>query len=167
MAKRIFKVSTWTPIVVLDAANFTNSGHMTIQGGSSTQIVQISEVFTGGQAGASAVTNLQLSRDSTVGASLTALTTAESDAALHPSTAALSAPAQPFTASSTKPQRSATLGLANFSFNAYGGLLRWQAYDEKDMFVLLGNTASLGEISLSAYSGAPGAVGSHIIYEPK
>jgi len=168
MAKRVFKVSTFTPVAVADATNFTNSGHMSIQGGSGTQQLQISEVFASGQATSSAPTNLILSRHSTVGATLTALTTAESDASFDPASAALAAPAAPFTASTTKPQRSATLGLNYMGFNAFGGLARWQAYDEKDMIKTLGNTASLGELGLSCYSGGtPGAIGAHIIYEPK
>lgn len=169
MSKLIFKSSGWTPVAVADTTNFTNLGFMAIQGGSATQVIQISEVYASGQATSSSPTNLQFSRDSTVGVTLTALSTGESNAALDPAVAALAAPAVGFTqASGTVPKRSATLGLAYMGFNAFGGLSRWQAYDEKDMFKMLGNAASFGEVSLSCFSGGtPGAVGAHIIYEPK
>lgn len=166
MAKRSFKSSTWTPVAVADAANMTNAGFMALQGGSSTQRIRVLEVYLGGQAAASAPSLMLVSRDSTVGASLTALTTGESDAALDPATAALAAPAQPFTQSSTKPQRSATLGLLNLSYNAFGGIVRWVAAPDEELWIL-GNTASFGEISLSAFTGGtPGLTGAHVIYEP-
>lgn len=167
MAKWSFKSSTWTPTAVADAAaSFTDNGYMALQGGSATQRLNVMEVFMGGQAGASSPSIMLLSRDSTVGATLTALTTGQSNAALDPSTAALAAPMQPFTASTTKPQRSATLGLLNLSFNAFGGVVRWVAAPGEEIGVL-GNTASLGEVSLSAYTGGtPGLMGAHIIYEP-
>lgn len=166
MAKRSFKCSTWTPVAVADTAAMTDAGYMGLMGGSSTQKLTIFEVYMGGQAGSSAPTIMLLSRDSTVQATPTALSTGNSDAAFDPSTAALAAPAVSFVASTTKPQRSATLGLLNLSFNAYGGIVRWVAAPGEEIGVL-GNTASLGEVSLSAYTGGtPGLMGSHIIYEP-
>lgn len=165
MAKRSFKVATWTPVVVLDTVSFTDNGYQGLMGGSATQLLKLIEVFMGGLASASSVTNMVLARDSTVNVTPTALTTAQSDAALDPSTAALAAPPVAFTASTTKPQRSATLGLLSLPFNAFGGLVRWVAAPGEEIGIL-GNTASLGEASLSCYSGSPGAIGSHLIYEP-
>lgn len=166
MAKRSFKWSSWTPTAVGDTSNFTDNGYMALQGGSATQMNNVLEIFMGGQATSSSPSNMVVSRDSTVGATLTALTTGQSDAALHPATAALAAPPQPFTASTTKPQRSATLGLLALAFNAYGGVVRWLAAPGEEL-TILGNTASLGEVSLSAYTGGtPGVMGSHIVYEP-
>src|SRR4051812_32887480 len=166
MAKRSFSVATWTPTAVADAANFTDNAYMGLMGGSTTQRLSVIEVYMGGQAGASAPSIMLLSRDSTVQATPTALTTGQSDAAFDPSTAALAAPPVAFVASTTKPQRSATLGLLNLSFNAFGGIVRWVAAPGEEIGVL-GNTASLGEISLSAFTGGtPGLMGSHIIYEP-
>ena len=92
MARRSFKSSTWTPVAVADTANFTANGYMAIQGGSATQRIDIWEVFMGGQAASAAPSIMLVSRDSTVGATLTALTTGQSDAALDPATAALAAP---------------------------------------------------------------------------
>ncbi len=167
MAKRSFKVATWTPVAVADTTNFTDHGYQALQGGSATQRVGISEIFMGGDASASAPCIMVVSRDSVVGVTLTALTTGESDAPLDPASAALAAPVKPFTASTTKPQRDAASGLLSLSFNAFGGIIRWVAYDQSEQLWILGNTASFGEISLGAFTGGtPGAIGSHIIYEP-
>jgi hypothetical protein len=171
MSRRSFKVSTWTPVAVADTANFTAAGFMAIQGGSATQINQIWEVFMGGQATSSSPSIMIVARDSTVGATLTALSTGNSDAPLDTATAALAAPPVSFVASTTLPQRSATAGLLNLSFNAFGGIVRWAAPDEHGCLRMLGNAAPAtgagGEISLSAYTGGtPGLMGSHIIFEP-
>lgn len=166
MAKWSFELATWTPTAVGDTANFTDNGYQGLMGGSTTQRIDIQEVYMGGQAGASSPSFMTLSRDSTVQATPTALTTGQKNAALDPATAALAAAQVAFTASTTKPQRSATLAGLNLSFNAFGGIVRWQAPVGGE-FRLLGNTASLGEASLSAYTGGtPGLMGSHIIYEP-
>jgi hypothetical protein len=167
MARRSFAVESWTPTAVLDAANMTNSGFMAIQGGSSTQRLDIWEIFMGGAATTSAPTLMILGRDSTVGATITALTTAQSDGPLDPATAALAAPPKSFVAATTVPQRDATAGRLTFPFNANGGVVRWYAGDEHGVFRMLGNTASFGETSLSAYSGGtPGLMAAHILYEP-
>ena len=165
MAKRSFSVATWTPTAVADSANFTDNGYMGLMGGTSTQLLKVSEIYMGGQAGSSTPTFMVFSRDSTVQATPTALSTGQKDAALDPSSAALAAPAVSFTASTTKPQRSSTLGLLNLSFNAFGGIVRWVAYPTEEIGIL-GNTASLGEVSLSAFTGTTaGNVSGHIIYE--
>mgnify|MGYP001560151289 CR=1 FL=1 len=166
MAKRSFKVSTFTPVAVADTVNFTDAGYMGLMGGSTTQRINVHEVYMGGQATASAPSLMILARDSTVQATPTALSTGNSDAALDPATAALAAVPVAFVASTTKPQRSATLGLLNLSYNAFGGIVRWLAAPGEEPSIL-GNTASFGEMSLSAYTGGtPGLTGAHIIYEP-
>jgi hypothetical protein len=67
-------------------------------------------------------------------------------------------------ASTTKPQRSATLGhLLQLSLNTYGGIARWQArYGEE--ITTYGASASLGEVSLSSVTGT-GIVSGHVLYE--
>ena len=157
MAKWVFKVSTFTPVAVADTANFTDEGYMGLMGGSATQRIDISDVYLGGQATSSAPTLMILGRDSTVQATPTALSTGNSNAALQIA----------FVASTTKPQRSATLAGLNLSYNAFGGIVRLQLPPGSE-FKMLGNTAALlGEVSLSAYTGGtPGLTGAHIIYEP-
>lgn len=166
MAKWSFASEGFTPVGVLDAASFTDSGYMGLMGGSTTQRIDVQEVMISGLASAASATPMVLARDSTVQATPTALTTAQSNAALDPATAALAAPQVAFVASTTKPQRSATLAKLALGLNAFGGIVRWVAAPGSEMKIL-GNTASLGEVSLSCYTGgSPGLVMAHIIYEP-
>ncbi len=167
MAKRITAITTITPTATADTANLVDATYMgIIQGGSATQRVNILEVFEGGQAGASSPTFMLLSRDSTVAGATVSLGTGETDAAMDAATAALAAPpVVGNTTSGTKPQRSSTLHLLNLSFNAFGGVVRWVAAPGEEMSIV-GNTASLGEVSFSAFTGGtPGAMGAHVIYE--
>lgn len=167
MAKRVFTVQTWTPVAVADNAVFTDNGYCALQGAGATQRTRIDQVEIGGQASASSPTFMTLAHDSTLGATLTALTTGQSDGPLDPATGALAAPVAPFSASTTKPKRSnsTSSGRFNFSFNAFGGLIRWDAGLDGE-FWIQGNAAGDGEVSLSAYTGGvPGLVGTHIIYE--
>lgn len=145
-----------------DATNFTSSGFIALQGGSSTQLNKVSEVYMGGLAGASSPAQMIVARDSTVGATLSGGT----QAALDPASAALAAPPVGFSIASTKPQRSATLYMLTLAFNAFGGIVRWVAYPGEEIGVL-GNTASLGELSLSSGSaGTPGLCSAYFILEP-
>jgi len=165
MARWSANVVTWTPTAVADTTNMTAQGFQALLGGSSTQRSNILEVFMGGQATTSSPCIMLLARDSTVTSGVTS--NAGRLAALDPATAALAAPPISTTVgSSALPQRSATLSLLNLSFNANGGIVRWVAAPGEEIGIL-GNTASLGEVSLSAYTGGtPGLMGSHIIFEP-
>lgn len=167
MAKRIVSVTTLTPTATADTANLADATYpFLFQGGSATQRTNISEVFLGGQATSSAPTFMVLARDSTVASGTNSFGTGQTDAALDAATAALAAPVVIGNSNATtKPQRSASLHLLNLSFNAFGGLVRWIAAPGEEIS-LVGNTASLGEISLSAFTGGtPGALGCHAIYE--
>ena len=162
MARWSANVPTWTPVAVADTTNFTDAGHMSVQGGTSTQRINILEAYMGGQAGASSPSIMLLARHSTVGITLSVGRLA----ALDPSTAALGTNPVVFNTATTKPQRSSTLSLLNLSFNAFGGIVRW-VYAQGEEVGMLGNTASLGEVGLSAYTGGtPGLMGSHLILEP-
>lgn len=168
MAKRSFSAPNWTPAATADATNLANATFMALQGGSATQKIAVSEIFMGGVAGSSSPTMMQFARDSTVGATLTALAAPNSDGPMDPATAALAAPPGSFVAATTSPQRSnaTTNPRLNLTFNAFGGLVRWVAYPGEE-WGILGNTASLGESSLSAFTGGTvGALSAHIIYEP-
>ena len=165
MSNYVFDVPTWTPVAVADAANFTDAGHMSLQGGTSTQRNKIKKVLIGGLATASAPIIMLLGRNSTVGATLTALASPNSNAAAP--TAAIAPTAVGFVASTTKPQRSNSVTLSklgNYPFNTFGGIIReeWAPGEEPD---IVGNTASLGEVSLSAFTGTVGLLGSGITYE--
>ena len=165
MAKWVFASEGFTPVGVLDTAAYTDNGYMGLMGGSTTQRIDIYEVYMGGLATASAPSPMVLARDGIVQATPTALTTAQSNAALDPATAALAAPQVAFTASTTKPQRAAALAKLPLGFNAFGGVVRMNLPLGQELKIL-GNTASLGEASLSAYTGGtPGLINASISYE--
>ncbi len=166
MAKWSLSYTTLTPTATADTTNLVDSTYPgLIQGGSSTQRINIYEVYMGGQApSTSSPCIMVLARDSTVGVTVS-LSTGQKNAALDTATAALAAPQVVGSTATTKPQRSSTLGLLNLSFNAFGGIVRWRAGANEEIS-LVGNTASLGEISLSAFTGGTtGLMGTHILYE--
>lgn len=166
MANRTFARPSWTLEAVANAANMTDDKYLALQGGSSAQMIHLKEVFIYGlESSTSSPAIIVLGRDSTVGATLT---NNGFDAAEHPSTAALAAAPAPFTAATTKPQRSATLGvIKTVSYNALGGQIRMRAPYGEALATLLGNTQPLGELSLSGYTGSALAlVGGHMVYEP-
>lgn len=165
MAKRSVGMKTITPTATADATNLVDATYPNIvQGGTATQRINILEVLLTGQATASAPTIMALARDSTV-AVTNSLGTGNTDAALDPATAPLAAPPLTGNTNTTKPQRSATLWLLNLGFNAFGGIVRWVAAPGEEISTV-GNTASLGEVSLSAFTGTVGAMGTTLIYEP-
>ena len=166
MAKRITSITTITPTAVADTTNITDASYpFLLQGGTSTQRINVLELYSGGQAGASSPMIMVLSRDSTVAAT-NSYGTGQMDAALDAATAALAAAPLSGNTNGTKPQRSSTLHLLNLSFNAFGGIVRWVAAPGEEIS-LVGNTASLGEVSYSAFTGGTmGAIGAHMIYEP-
>lgn len=168
MAKRTFQESNWTPAATADTTAIASAAYMALQGGSATQLLRVSEIMVTGMAGASAPTILQMARCSNVGTTPTALAAPVSDGPKHPSTAVLSAPPVSFVAAAAGPQRSSAVTDArlDMSLNAFGGIKRWQAAPDDEWFIL-GNTANAGCSVLSAFSGGtPGAVNSHITYEP-
>lgn len=169
MAKRSASHKSITPTATADATNLVDSTYpLALQGGSSTQRNNIHELFLGGQATSSAPTLMVLGRDSQVATGSLTSDTNLLDAALDAATAALAAPPTVFNKAATnKPQRSTTLGgLLMLSFNAYGGVVRWLAAPGEEISIV-GQAASLGEVSLSAFTGGtPGALAAHMIYEP-
>ena len=169
MARRIVSVTTITPTATADAANLVDATYpFLLQGGSGSQLNRIWEVSISGQAPTtSAPTYMLLSRDSIVATGTNTNGAGQTDAAQDPATAALAAPAVTGNSNATtKPQRSATLHLLNCSLNAFGGSYFWRANRIEECPAVLGNTASLGEASLSAFTGGtPGAIGAHMIYE--
>ena len=172
MAKWVFAVATITPGTgTADGSSLTASTYMALQGGSSTQMIRIEEVYMGGQAtSTSSPMIMLLGRDSTVVGTPTALSSPNSIGALHPSTAALGAPAVGAITGSTQAIRSnsTTLSKFSFTFNAQGGIVRANYGNTDQQFTILGNTASLGEASLSSFTGSTGSapIGAHILFEP-
>lgn len=147
-----------------DTTNLTDQNYpLIVQGGGSTQRLAVSEIYIGGEATSSAVAIMVAARDSTVAATVSAgdtrnaLTDAASTAPGTTATVGNSA--------TTDPQRSSTLHLLHLSLNAFGGIVRWVARHAEEL-TIVGNTASLGEISLSAFTASSSAASSgHVIYE--
>lgn len=170
MSVYMFAVGTITPGAgTADNASLTASTYMALQGGTSTQLNFIDEIYMGGQAASTAPLIMLLGRDSTVMATPTALATPNSNGLTHPSGGVLTGlPVGAITASTQAVRsNSVTLGKKNFTFNAYGGMVRVNYANTQDRFGILGNAASLGEVSLSSFTGstAASAIGAHILYE--
>ena len=162
MARWAANETSWTTSAIADTTNLTSTNYMALQGGSATQRINVLEVFIGGLATASAPNIMLVAHDSTVGATLSVGRFVALDAA----SAALAAPPVCFNTASTPPQRSSTLSLLNLSFNAFGGIVRWNAAPGQELG-MLGASASLGEISLSAFTGSTAALlGTHFLCEP-
>lgn len=169
MAKRLFHATSWTPTATADGSNLANGTFMALQGGTTTQLINLLEVLINGQATTSAPTFLQVARDSTVMATPTALAAPNGDGPMHPSTAALAGVPVSAVSATTAPVRSNSTaqGRLELGLNAFGGIMKWNPYTPDMAFAILGNTASLGELSLSAFTGGTvGAISAHMIYEP-
>ena len=166
MAKRSFSVSVITPTATADAAPLLDATHCgAMVGGSATQRNVISEIYLGGQAGASAPTIMVFGFNVIAGVTHTNSAAAR-EAPLDSASAPLSLPADVGDTTATDPQRSATLGhVLNLSFNAFGGIVRWLAAPGEEIG-MVGLALDTGSISLSAFTGGtPGALGSHFIFE--
>lgn len=156
---------------IADATSLTAGAYWAIQGGTTTQLSFLDEIYLGGQATATAPAIMLLGRDSTVAGSTSAvaLATPSSFGILHPSGGVITTvPSAFISCTTTQPQRSnsVTLGKKNFSFNFNGGIVRCNYANTQDRFGILGNTASLGEMSLSAFTGTTsGLFGGHLIIE--
>lgn len=165
MSTRSLAVRTLTPTVFADTIALTNDTYFgVIQGGSTLQRNEITEIMLGGQAGASAPMIIVGGMNSTIG--LTVALGISEDAPLDGTSGALSAPAAVGVSAATPPQRSATLGhVLQLSFNAFGGIVRWLAAPNKPI-ALAGLLINTGSFSLSAFTGGtPGLMSSHIHYE--
>jgi hypothetical protein len=167
MGKRSFSVTTYTPTATADTtslANNTHGGILQSDTGETLQRHEISEIYLGGQAGASAPTIMVAAMNSTA-ATVIVVGTEGRDAPLDAQSAALSTPAKVGRSATIVPQRAATLHLLQLSFNAFGGIVRWLAAPGEEIAVV-GLAVNTGSFSLSAFTGGtPGAMSSHFIYE--
>jgi len=169
MTKYSFQVNTFSTAAFADTTAMSNNNYMGLQGGSATQRNDISEVYIGGQATSSAPQYMVLARDSTAGATPVAVAAATgANGPLDPASAAITNIAVGYVTATTGPSRStvATLARLNLTFNAFGGITRWTAMDPNEFYKMLGNAASSGDSTLSAFTGTTaGLVGAHIVYE--
>lgn len=167
MAKRIFGVPTISMVAAPDGL-LVASQHMTIIPGSATQMIDVQEIYMGGQAASSAVSLMMFARSSTVGITPTALATPNSDGPMNGWTADLVATPKCYITAATQPNRTpaATIARMNMTYNAFGGIVRWVAAPGEE-WKLVGTAVNVSETSLSAFTAsATASMGINIIYEP-
>lgn len=165
MARYSATFNSVTTVATADTTNLANTSYpVYLQGGTATMRLNISEIYLGGEgASTSAPQMMKLARDSTVAATPAAGTT--HNAVLDAANTAPGTTAVVGNSATTLPQRSSTLHLLNLTFNAYGGIVRWQARQGEEISTI-GASASLGEVSLSAYTlTTPSTISGHVIYE--
>ncbi len=165
MSKRSLSVRTLTPTAYADATDLVDDLFFgVLQGGDALQRNEISEIYLGGQAGASAPTFITAGMNSQVATSI--VVGISEDSPLDGASGALASPAAAGTSATIQPQRSATLGqVLNLSFNAFGGIVRWLAAPGEEI-AIVGLITDTGSFSLSCFTGGtPGLMSSHIIYE--
>ena len=164
MARYSASFTSVTTAAAADGANLANTSYPAIaQGGTSTQRLNLIEIYMGGESASSAPQIIVLGRDSVVGATVVAGSTR--NALLDASGTAPATVAVVGNSATTLPQRSTTLHLLHLTLNAFGGIVRWQSRQGEEPSVL-GNTQPLGEVSLSAYTGTTaGVISGHILYE--
>jgi hypothetical protein len=167
MAKKVFQVPSFTATATADTTNFAHGTYLAITSGGATNRVVVSEIYMGGQSAASNVNIMMFARNSTIGATPSALVAPNSDGPLDAGTSAPSAPAVGFVSSVTAAQRSAVVSSARLAltYNSFGGIVRWVAAPGYE-WVIYGTSTNASESSLSGYTGGgSGVMGAHIVYE--
>jgi hypothetical protein len=170
MSVYAFAVPSWTTGTGLaDNVSLVTLQYMALLGGTATQMNFVEEVMIEGLATAAAPGIMVLARNSTVSVGATTLVTPNANGPTHPSAGVLTAVAVgSVTVATTFPVRSNSVTSPKkvFSFNFFGGIISKNYANTQDRFGILGNTASLGELSLSAFTGTTSSlVSSHILYE--
>jgi hypothetical protein len=168
MAKWAATYETFTPTTVSNATNFTDNGYFAIQGGVAAQCFDVYEIYLVGQSTvAGNMNSIVWTRDTVNGATLTALSSVQSQGALNPASVAPTSAPIAFSASTTKPQRSVSHAKLALGFNPFGGVARWWVPAGSGAeFKLLSNTTPYGEASISCTTiGVPAAMMATIQYE--
>jgi hypothetical protein len=163
MAKYSTSWTSLTMTATADTTTFANSVFCAIGSNAAVMMIKVSEIYIGGESGASAPATIVVARDSTNGAtpSGTGVRTALTDAMAQAPTTAPTG----FTQATTNGQRSASAHLLHLSFNAYGGIVRWVSSPDQNITCATA-TAPNSEISISAITAATAPVTSgHFLYE--
>jgi hypothetical protein len=165
-----FQVPVLTPGAgTADNVALPAAGWMELVGGSALQTNFIDEIYMGGQAASTAPLIMILAPDSTKAATPTALATPNTNGPTNVNAGILTNPAVGTVAATTPPTRtnSATVAKKNFTFNAFGGIVRANYANTSDRFCIFSATAPAGAASLSSFTGstAGAAIGAHILYE--
>src|ERR1700738_2614803 len=117
MSKRIFQVASWTPTAQADGV--LTGSWMAIKAGLAADILQISEIYEGGQAGASSVNAMILARSSTLAVTPTALALPNSDSTMNANAQAPGTLPVAFVAAGTAPNRSPRVTAARHRLTLY------------------------------------------------
>ena len=164
MARYSLTFTSQATVATADTAALTTLKYTALGGNSTTMQLKVNEIQIGGEASSGAVQIYIFGRDSTVAA--TSLTSVGLNNTLLDGTGTAPATVALFSNSSTTfPQRDAARKMISHSFNAFGGLVRWQARQGEEI-TIVGNTQPLGECSYSGFTGTvASSVSGHIIYE--
>lgn len=158
----------WTPTATSDGSDQVDGSYMAVQGGSATQVINIIELYIGGLEGTTqAPIEWVVAVDGTVGGGTLAGSITLS-AKNRQVTTLSSAPVAFSNASTTKPRRNPNFILATPVMNAFGGIVRLAAIKPEDAWVIVGQSANTGELSLTAgpTPSTMKAVSSHFSLEP-
>lgn len=166
MARYSFSAENQTAVATADTSSLTTLKFMGLQGGTSTQQLKVNEIQSGGEASSSSIISYSFGRSSTVGTATLSLSGAYNALMDATGTAPATVAAAYNTTSGTYPQRSSTLGhLIKHSYNAFGGLVRWQARQGEEI-TIYGASATAGECTYSGIGNCQtGPISAHIIYE--
>lgn len=166
MARYSASFQSQTCVATADTSSLTNLEFLAIQGGSATMQLKVNEIQSGGENSSSNIIIYAFGRSSTVGTATTSLSNAFNALMDATSTAPGTLATVYNTTTGTKPQRSSTLGhLVTHSYNAFGGLVRWQARQGEEI-TIFSASATAGECTYSGFTGCQaGQVSGHVIYE--
>src|SRR5262245_3445872 len=83
MGKRVFQAPVWSPTATADTTALANNTFMAIGATNATSGLLVQEIEIGGQGSTSSPMIMMFARDSTLGATLTALAAPNSDGPMH------------------------------------------------------------------------------------
>lgn len=153
-------VSGWTPAATADGAQLTANNHHSLRTAAATDMMRILELAIQGEATSSTVNQMALRRHTT------ASTTPTNRVPVPMNPYSVASIFQGFITASTNPTNAALATIQhilNFSLNAFGGLARWVAAPDEEVYLITA-TANNNEVSLSSISGV-GLVSTHYVCE--
>ena len=160
MAMYTSAVTLWTPAATAEGAIFTANNHHSLRTAAATNRAKINEILIGGGATASTVNDVGLRRMTTNAATPTNRVPAPMD----PYSAA--SVFQGYITATTQPTGAALATIQhvlNFTYNAFGGVVRWVAIPGGEI-VLITATANNSEAGLVNLNGT-GLQSTHYVVE--
>lgn len=169
MSKRSFQANGWTSgSGTADNAQAVSGGYQVLDPNSASQMIKVEEIFLGGLAAATAAQNMQFRRVSTMGTGgASALASPNSDGPLNTLAAAVTtAPIAAVAYVTNQPitSNTATQGKLSLPFNAYGGVIRWQAAKDEEWY-MIGTGVGVASLLGNNTGSTTATLSSDIIYE--